>query len=239
VYRALAFVCLIVGITAVLNQVQAAPLLQDKKKDDPGSSPVILSPQVGDTVGTAIIVTGTSPCSPVMLLVTPPGTTYVEVPVNPDGTWSYTINGVTGTVTITACCKSGTYPTPPHGPCSNVPGLAYSSTPVIGGPGARIDPEIRVSGIPTYKPGQVRLAGRFTYIPSRKQSVHVHLEKAVLANPKTDRTKVETATLDTGAEEWNAPFPGVTAEGLYVVRAYIINRGAKTESTSWVIRVKR
>jgi hypothetical protein len=91
-------------------------------------APTILTPAPGDVLGTSVLVTGVSTCRPVMLMISPPGTDYVEVPVDPPpaNTWSYIFNDVPpGNITIKVCCKRTP---PPHGPCSEVSKLRVEET---------------------------------------------------------------------------------------------------------------
>src|SRR5262245_10595722 len=99
-----------------------------RRDDEKGIPPTILSPQPGDTVGDTVIVTGVSTCRPLILTWTSAtGSMTVEVPVAdpPDNTWTYTITGVSGDISIKVCCKRDP---PPHEPCSEVTELHFSSS---------------------------------------------------------------------------------------------------------------
>lgn len=232
--RSVALVCTLAVLYASGIATPACDDPKPVKRDaDKSAPPVILSPQPGDVIGSSLTVSGTSGCV-VELMINPPGTTFVEITPDPDGTWTYTFNGVSNDVTITACCKNTP---PPHSPCANVTGFNFSPTPGIEADRNAI--ALAARSVKKYKPGDIEVSGTFRFVPADKQTVFVFLENASITDPKVHRKDTKTATLITTAppEVWKAEFKGVP-QGVYLVRAILVGRGIPMQTTSHVISVQ-
>lgn len=250
--RLIALVCLLAALATVGLASPGGGAGQDPQpapQPEPAKTipPTLLSPMPGDVVGSTVTVTGTSVCKPVMLTWTPPGTT-VEVPVDPapDNTFSYTITGVTGDISISVCCKKAM---PPHGPCTNLTNVKYN--PGIGSPAVApgvapltlpgtkaVTTAAAAVAIPTFRPGRILLTGPYPHDALAHQSVYVVLENADLTDPKCHRSHAATAELNPAVTpaQWRACF-GNVGPGLYVVRWHVVSRGAAPIPGSYVIKV--
>lgn len=249
--RLIALACLLAALATVGLASPGASAPQDKQpapQPEPVKTtpPNLLSPMPGDVVGSTVVVTGTSTCKPVMLTWTPPGTT-VEVPVDPapDNTFSYTITGVSGDISLSVCCKKAMSP---HGPCTNLPSVKYEPGIGVtaGSPGAApkavpfaaTAATATPAAIPTFRPGRIVLTGPYPHDAHGRQSVYVVLENATLTDPTCHRSHAATAELNPAVTpaQWRACFANV-GPGLYVVRWHTVSRTAAPVPGSYVIRV--